>query len=245
MTRIPPAARRTALVQAALRVVARDGVAAATTRRIVAEAEMSLASFHYVFSSRDELMAELVNAAVAGEESDLAAAFDPAPDDLRAAIRSGLQHYLDGVRADPDREKAMFELTQWALREPGFAALARQQYDRYYEVAERAAADASRLTGSTWRLPLRDVARLLVTLTDGLTVAWLATRDDGAAAATIDFAADALAALATTGRPALSAPLAPTAPSALSAPLAPTAPSAPPGSSGPPSPSLVPNAGAR
>ena len=53
MTRIPVVDRRTALVQAALRVVARDGVAAATTRRIVAEAGMPLASFHYVFASRD------------------------------------------------------------------------------------------------------------------------------------------------------------------------------------------------
>lgn len=227
MTRIPPAARRTALVQAALRVVARDGVAAATTRRIVAEAGMPLASFHYVFASRDELMAELVDLAVAGEQSDLAPAFDPVPTDLRAAIRSGLEHYFEGVRADPDREAAMFELTQWALREPGFAPLARRQYERYYEVAERAAADAARLTGVTWSRPLPDIARLLVTLTDGLTVAWLATRDDRAAAATIDFAAEALAALAT------SAPSAPPAPPAASAPPA------------PPSTSLLPNAGAR
>ncbi|MFP3394334.1 TetR family transcriptional regulator, partial [Brevibacillus sp. SIMBA_076] len=63
MTRIPVADRRMALVQAALRLIARDGVAAATTRRIVAEAGMPLASFHYVFSSRDELMGELIEAA--------------------------------------------------------------------------------------------------------------------------------------------------------------------------------------
>ena len=198
MTRIPPAERRTALVQAALRVVARDGVAAATTRRISAEAGMPLASFHYVFSSRDELMVELVNAAVAGEQSDLAPAFagGPPPDGMRSAIRSGLQHYFDGVRADPEREKAMFELTQWALREPGFEPLARRQYDRYYEVAERAAADAAALTGSAWTRPLDEVARILVALTDGITVAWLVTRDDAAAERALDFAADALAALA-------------------------------------------------
>lgn len=213
MTRIAPAARRASLVQAALRVIARDGVAAATTRRIVAEAGMPLASFHYVFASRDELMAELVNTVVAGEQTDLEPALDPAtaPLELRAAIRSGLQHYLDGVRADPDREKAMFELTHWALREPGFAPLARRQYDRYYELAERAARDAAALTGSAWSLPVADVARLLVTLTDGLTIAWLVTRDDAAAERSLDFAADALAALAEVPVPTLSisAPSAP------------------------------------
>lgn len=213
MTRIAPAARRASLVQAALRVIARDGVAAATTRRIVAEAGMPLASFHYVFASRDELMAELVNTVVAGEQTDLEPALDPAtaPLELRAAIRSGLQHYLDGVRADPDREKAMFELTHWALREPGFAPLARRQYDRYYELAERAARDAAALTGSAWSLPVADVARLLVTLTDGLTIAWLVTRDDAAAERSLDFAADALAALADVPVPTLSI----SAPSAL------------------------------
>lgn len=202
MTRIPPADRRAALVQAALRVIARDGVAAATTRRIVGEAGMPLASFHYVFASRDELMAELVSAVVSSEQTDLEPALDAsrAPIGIRAAIRSGLQHYFDGVRADPDREKAMFELTQWALREPGFAPLARRQYDRYYELAERAALEAAALAGSTWLRPVDEVARHLVALTDGLTIAWLVTRDDAAAAHALDFAADALAALAEPAR---------------------------------------------
>ncbi|MEV8212375.1 TetR family transcriptional regulator C-terminal domain-containing protein [Leifsonia sp. NPDC077715] len=200
MTRIPVADRRTALVQAALRVVARDGVAAATTRRIVAEAGMPLASFHYVFASRDELMAELIETAVAGEQRDLdpvlAAVADAEGAAMRDVLRSGLQHYFDGVRADPDREKAMLELTQWALREPGFEPLARRQYARYHELAAHAVAEAARLTGSTWTRPLDEVARILIAFTDGLTVGWLVTRDDSAAAATMDVSADALAALA-------------------------------------------------
>lgn len=201
MTRISAVERRTALVQAALVVVARDGVAAATTRRIVAEAGMSLASFHYAFTSRDELMAELVNTVVDGEQSAFAPVFEPTADVLpatiRDAVRSGLEHYFAAVRADPDREKAMFELTQWALREPGFAPLAARQYERYFAVAEHAVVQAAAITGCAWSRPTGEVARLLVVLTDGLTVAWLVTRDDAAAQATIDFAADAVAMLAT------------------------------------------------
>lgn len=203
MTRIPAADRRTALIQAALRVIARDGVAAATTRRIVAEAGMSLASFHYVFESRDELMTEVISAALAGEQSDIAPTFTPGsrPESLRAAVRSGLDRYFEGVRADPDREKAMFELTQWALREPGRNVLADRQYAKYHAVAEQAAADIAILTGSRWQRPVADVARILVALTDGITVAWLVTRDDAAAQAALDFAADALAALAVPAAP--------------------------------------------
>ncbi|MDR6971120.1 TetR family transcriptional regulator [Leifsonia shinshuensis] len=199
MTRIPVADRRTALVQAALRLIARDGVAAATTRRIVAEADMPLASFHYVFASRDELMAELIEAAVESEQRDFAPVLAGCDGGhgvgMREAVRAGLQHYFDGVRADPDREKAMLELTQWALREPGFEPLAQRQYARYHAVAAQAAADAARLTGSVWLRPIDEVARILVSFTDGLTLAWLVTRDDRAAAATMDVAADALAAL--------------------------------------------------
>jgi AcrR family transcriptional regulator len=195
MPRVSAADRRTALVHAAVRVVARDGVAAATTRAIVAEAGMSLASFHYAFTSRDELMVELINAVVDGEESAFAPALRPADGGatMRETVRAGLQNYFEAVRADPDREKAMFELTQWALREPGFEPLARRQYDRYYTVAENALIAAGDVTGNGWRRPTAEIARMLVTLTDGLTIAWLVTRDDAAAAATMDFAAEAVA----------------------------------------------------
>jgi AcrR family transcriptional regulator len=198
MPRVSAADRRTALVQAALRVVARDGVAAATTRAIVAEAGMSLASFHYAFTSRDQLMVELINAVVNGEESAFAPVLHPVDGGttMRETVRAGLQNYFEAVRADPDREKAMFELTQWALREPGFGPLARRQYDRYFTVAENALIAAGELTGTGWRRPTAEIARMLVTLTDGLTIAWLVTRDDAAAAATMDFAAEAVANLA-------------------------------------------------
>jgi len=43
------------------------------------------------------------------------------------------------------------------------------------------------------------VARLLVSLTDGLTIAWLVDRDDAATAKLLDVTADSVAAL---GRPA-------------------------------------------
>jgi AcrR family transcriptional regulator len=169
---------------------------------------MSLASFHYVFDSRDELMVELINAVVDGEESAFAPVLEPAVGSatMRDTVRAGLQNYFEVVRADPDREKAMFELTQWALREPGFEPLARRQYDRYFSVAENALVAAAELTGTSWIRPTADIARMLVTLTDGLTIAWLVTRDDAAAAATMDFAANAVAELATPAR-ALLAPI--------------------------------------
>lgn len=198
MTRIPAVERRVALVSAALRVIARRGVHGATTRAIVAEAGMSLASFHYAFASREELMVELVNAAVDDEELTLAPAFaaDQGALSIRDSIRAGLGNYLEGVAADPDREKAMFELTQYALRSPSMEPLARRQYERYFALAADALEFAAARSGQVWQHPLDEVARMLVMLTDGLTLAWLVDRDDARAARAMDFAADSIAALA-------------------------------------------------
>jgi AcrR family transcriptional regulator len=197
VTRIAAADRRAALVQAALQVVAERGVAAATTRAIVAQAGMSLASFHYAFTSRDELMAQLISTALEQEELTLAAAFAPdfEPETMRDAIRAGLEQYFVGVKADPQREKAMFELTHYAMRTPGMAQLARQQYRRYYALAGTALEVASRKSGQRWNRPVSEIATLLVVLTDGLTIGWLVNRDDAAAATIMDFAADAVARL--------------------------------------------------
>jgi AcrR family transcriptional regulator len=187
--------RRLALLEAAFRVIAAEGVHGATTRAIVAEADMSLASFHYAFTSRDEMMHELIahvieNQAVAAFESLRFGA------DLRTALRDGLQAFFEVVTADPAHEQTMFELVQYSLRTPELADLPRRQYAGYRlavgGLLETAAAD----TGMVWMLPLDDVARMVVTLTDGITIAWLADRDSAAASRVIEFAATSIAALA-------------------------------------------------
>lgn len=207
MTRLSAVDRRGALVSAALRVVAERGVAQATTRAIVAEAGMKLASFHYAFQSRDELMTELIRSVMADEASAVLPAaapgeedgpVAPGPDSLRQILRSGLHRYSDHLRAEPLREKAMLELTQYALRSPQMRHLAREQYDAYHALAARALESAARRSGCVWRRPVDEVARLLIALTDGLTVAWLVDRDDPATAILLDLAADSVAALGRT-----------------------------------------------
>lgn len=195
MARMSPVDRRLELVQAALRVIATSGVTAATTRAIVAEAGMSLASFHYAFESRDAMMRELIEFVV---EHETNAAFTSmqSGSDVRGAISASLGGYLDGVKADPGREQVMFELMQYALRTPALAALPDEQYSRYRAAVTDLLEAAAAALDVHWTLPVDDVARVVVTITDGLTLAWLADRDDAAADRVIAFAADSLAALA-------------------------------------------------
>jgi AcrR family transcriptional regulator len=217
MTRLSSAERRTALVHAAVRVIARSGLAAATTRAIVAEARMPLASFHYAFRSRDEMIRELVAFVVGEEQFVILASLRPGAD-IRSAIRDGLQAYFDLVVSEPGREQTMFELLHYALRTPALADLPPFQYESYRLAVTEVLVAGAAHSGIEWSIPVDDLARLSVALTDGLTLGWLADRDDAAAARLMDSMADALAAFA---RPAASS--SPASPSEVTAAPARTA----------------------
>ncbi|WEO77677.1 TetR family transcriptional regulator [Cryobacterium sp. SO2] len=199
MARLPLADRRAALISAAVRVIARSGLAAATTRAIVAEAGMPLGSFHYVFDSRDDLITAVIETVTHAELeaalSALPAAGQPGTD-LSGILRHGLDRYLDLLVADPQREQALLELSLYAMRQNTPSPETTGQYRAYYAAAERSLTLAADACGAQWSVPLPRAARLLVTLTDGITSTWLADRDTAAARDTIVFAADALARLA-------------------------------------------------
>jgi AcrR family transcriptional regulator len=197
MARVSSAERRAALVRAALRVIDREGVHGATTRAIVAEAHMSLASFHYAFRSRDDMVRELIAFVVQDEQRvSLEALHTDAH--IRSAVRAGLQAYFELLRAHPSREQAMQELVQYALRTPGLEELPRAQYASYFHTARVLLERGAEVTGVEWTMPIEQLARTLIAITDGLTIAWLADRDDEAAGLLMDFAADSIAALART-----------------------------------------------
>jgi AcrR family transcriptional regulator len=195
MARMSSTDRRSELVQAALRVIAANGVAAATTRAIVAEAGMSLASFHYAFTSRDAMMRELIASVV---ENETAAAVEsiPAGGDIRSIIEEAMRAYLKLLIDNPGHEQVMFELMHYAVRTPGLEDLATEQYARYRAAASELLEGVATITGVSWSLPIDDIARIVVTFTDGLSLAWLADRDAAAAERVIGFAADSLCLLA-------------------------------------------------
>ncbi|MEA5154871.1 TetR/AcrR family transcriptional regulator [Raineyella sp.] len=63
--------RRELLLEAGERVIARVGLEGATTRAVVTEAGMPLASFHYAFSSRAEFIRLLINRHMAPQPAPL------------------------------------------------------------------------------------------------------------------------------------------------------------------------------
>lgn len=188
MAHIPIQERRRLLIEATLRVVAERGLGHATIRTIVAEAGMSLASFHYAFDSRDELIDELIATMIERERAAVIPELLPGSS-IREVIEAGLLGYFEHLRANPEHEQAMLELTQYALRSPERHALARSQYASYTDIAVSSLVLAAEHTGTRWTIPVETVARMFVALTDGFTLSWLVDRDDEAARAAVAAAA--------------------------------------------------------
>jgi TetR/AcrR family transcriptional regulator, regulator of biofilm formation and stress response len=192
MPRVAAADRRRQLVAAAYRVIGREGFAAATTRRVCAEAGAPLAAFHYCFASKQELLAELTDQAMRELEAARAGGVilrGTVAESLRASLRG----YWDTVEDDPNRESVLMALTQHALSDPGLAGVAQRQYAAYHRTAENTLAEIGAGCGVRWVLPVDELARMLVVVTDGVTLAWLVDRDSAAAATALDAFADRLA----------------------------------------------------
>ncbi|CAM5593129.1 hypothetical protein GCM10010329_48730 [Streptomyces spiroverticillatus] len=191
MGRMPAAQRRRQLVEAAIRAMARDGVAKTTTRSVVAEAGVSLSVFHYCFGSKQDLLEAVMDTISEHSESDVLARLAPSPGSaLRTTIRAGLQAYWDHVLAHRGEHMLTYELTQYALREPGYEHLARRQYERYLTAHLKVIRQLAEALGVELTVPEPTAARYLAALTDGLTLNFLVLGDEAKAAEVLDTVAD-------------------------------------------------------
>ncbi len=169
------AARREALLEAALRIVAEIGADAVTHRRVAEVAELPLASTTYWFQSKEHLLTAAIELAAerdtarllayAAELADDADAIDAAVDAIAEAL---------GTRPQASRGSLMatYALLLEAARRPALRKVARSWTDVYLltlsPLLERA--------GS--RRPRED-AELLLGAADGLLIEQLATGETG------------------------------------------------------------------
>lgn len=197
MTRIAVDDRRRLLVEAAARVVARDGMAEASTRAITTEAGMPRGTFHYCFRSKDELLEALVRRHVKDMVDAACATWDdraPLAENLRAGMRAMARVGM----GDPGEELLSYELTVYALRRAETATVARHQYDDYARQAGDYLRFVARRSGATWGQPVDRLARMLVVMVDGTMLQWLADRDTAGAEIQLCGFAEMLASIAVT-----------------------------------------------
>jgi AcrR family transcriptional regulator len=171
---------RSQLLAAAIEVVTRDGLAAATTRRISEQAGLSLSTFHYWFSSKEELfeclLEELLKEFEATSPLADGAGHGETPSVLEL-FRSAFSVVTEQGEGGIKRQIVPYELTVLALRTPAFRDFARRQYELYRQAATKMAGPL--LDNVDPRLPggPEAVIQLVTALFDGLTLSWLADPD--------------------------------------------------------------------
>lgn len=195
MGRVPAAERRRQLIEAAVRVAEREGVAATTTRRIADEAGARLATVHYCFESKQKLLEEvltsIITELVEAAQADLRSGVD-----ARTLLHQGMQAMWVIVEKEPGKQQVTYELTNYALRQPGMETFARWQYETSYAACAMHLGKVASAAGITWSLPVPVLARMLMAVIDGVVLGWLVDRDSVAATAALDGLTELLATLA-------------------------------------------------
>jgi len=197
VTRMSAAQRRELLVEAAIRVMTRDGVARATTRAIAQEADMPLGVFHYAFRSKQELMAMVVQTISRRSRADMdAAVFAGETIDVVEIVKAGMLAYFNHVVAHPLEHLVTYELTTSALRDPELEEVAKEQYDYYLQDTEQLLTAGAELLSLEIDEDMEVVTRMMFSLMDGLALNYLARGGQDSACDVIDLAADVFSQLA-------------------------------------------------
>lgn len=174
MPRVPVEERRLQFVQATARVIAHDGIAAATTRRIAAEAQAPLASLHYCFRDKDELLREVYHFL----SRDYAKSLPPletAETGVEAAFRAHALRIWRRMVASPHEQVTTFELLLRRLRvDPaeadGALAMNRAMYEGWVAGTVGLLTDAARAAGEPVPANLEPITRLFIAGIDGISI---------------------------------------------------------------------------
>jgi AcrR family transcriptional regulator len=188
--RRPARATSEDLVEAAIRVIGREGVSATTTRKIAEEAGVPLGAVHYWYSDKGALLEEVVRTVVGRLESAVGLSGRPDGGTSYTDIRAGLQAAWDGVVGDdPGANLGLYELTTMALRTPSMRGLASNQYRSYREMAMRSLEPA---IAHVEPARAAAVAEFVAVTFDGLGLAWLADPEGADPAAVLDLLAESV-----------------------------------------------------
>lgn len=192
----PGTDRRTEILEAAIRVLARDGLAQASTRRLAAEAGINQATLLYHVGSKDELLLAVLREMMRQTREIAVAAATERPLPLREAIANSVRAFWRHVETTPEHQVMQYELTLYALRNPDAAWLAREQYRGYCEVVEGVLRAACEQQETPCAVGYDALARFIVGGLDGLILQFVSDQNIPRAWRDLDLLIAAVIALA-------------------------------------------------
>ncbi|HET8840102.1 MAG TPA: TetR/AcrR family transcriptional regulator [Ktedonobacteraceae bacterium] len=191
-------ARRARILDAALEVLASEGISETTTRKIAARAEVNQAMLRYYFGSKDDLLFAVLQEMMHITREVVQQAI-PEGKTLRETLLEGLMGFWKHVEARPDLQIMQYELTLYALRSPTSAWMAQQQYDGYCAVVEMLLEEGFATLGECSVMAFPELARFVVGGMDGLILQFISNRNITRARLDLAHLVDAVIALAESG----------------------------------------------
>jgi AcrR family transcriptional regulator len=188
--------RRAHLIEAAIGLAEKKGVAGVTTRDVAHAAGVSLGVVHYCFENKDALMTELVKALSMelrdSVETDETVWQDvgSGKESLQSLVRASLELMWLNIEATPERQLLTYETTTYALREseqtPAKLTIAREQYTFNNSTVADVLEHARDVTGTQWRVPVPTLSRFVLNVIDGVVLRWLVDNDSAAVRTQLD-----------------------------------------------------------
>ncbi|MER6129993.1 helix-turn-helix domain-containing protein [Streptomyces sp. NPDC001795] len=179
MAHVSAAERRPQLIKAAIDLMAREGVAAGSTRAIAAELGVAQATVHYTFGTKEELyravMEQLTQDLVAQVER--AAPTDASFEDTIATLAEALWRT---VLEQPASHQLLTELSMFALRTPRLQEALHAHQRDISAVTTKLISEAAERTGHRLTQPAETIARFFLAGFDGLTMQHLSLPNEEA-----------------------------------------------------------------
>ncbi|MCJ2185836.1 TetR/AcrR family transcriptional regulator [Novosphingobium beihaiensis] len=168
--------KRRTIIEAAISVVAREGVHGTTTRKIAAAAHINLATLHYHFKNKDAVLLNMLSHIVETARNSLMIALD-AQETLEQRIASMLNMIWSEVRRNPDEQITLYNLTLYALSAKGQDWLAKRKYENYLQLYRDGLANAADVANGSNKADIDALANFMFTSNVGIILQWLATQD--------------------------------------------------------------------
>jgi AcrR family transcriptional regulator len=168
--------RRAAIIAAAVRVLAREGITETTTRKIATEAGVNQAMIGYYFGGKDELLYAVLQEMMR-KTGEIAGATLPLRQGFAASLAGAVEAFWEHVEQSPELQVMQYELTLYALRHPESSWLAKSQYEGYCAIVANLIREVSDRNGETPAEPFDALARFIVGGLDGLILQFISDHD--------------------------------------------------------------------
>ncbi|MET3205817.1 UNVERIFIED_ORG: AcrR family transcriptional regulator [Arthrobacter sp. UYEF13] len=163
--------RKEQLISATVELMRREGVQSVTIRAIAKEANAPLATAHYCFSNKEELMEAAAEAwfkNLSRFSSDV-----PVHLGLRKAVEQLAEGYWRALEEEPESILSEIELILWATRNAAVSPLAGRIYPAYEVELGNMFASAAQNTGEQCLMEFATLVRIFLMIYDGAAIQYM------------------------------------------------------------------------